>query len=213
MSILVNHKLIDKTYLVPSIIDTTAAIAAGATYTVTPLVTPTAGNLLIISAGGTQTRTLTTSPAGFTLLTTMGGGGGGTQALWWKVATGSEPANYSIVWGAILAGGWDIMEIKDTDIISPIDFQIGGNVIAGTSLALTSYNVTRPGLAFTCVSKTLTTNWTSDNGTTNLSGAGEHKRSYKIYSSVINNEIITWSGPSQNVIADLIYIKGRQIGQ
>jgi hypothetical protein len=213
MSFIHSHAKITAQRLRPEVIQTNAVVAGiVATYTITPTTPPTPGSLMWISIAGTANRGILTQMSGgpwayydrtsAAALVTMGN--------WFKFATASEPASYSVTFTATVAGGWRFMELSNVDT----DYLIGRNgagALSVTSLAMPSYSSYSPSIMLTSCGKSLTTNWTSDNGTTNLSGAGQHKCSYKQYDLPASSEIITWSGPVQDVIADWFVIRGKPI--
>lgn len=212
MSLLSRHKLITGR-LVPHVHNTvTAGIGSTNTYTITPLVAPVAGRLLVITAGGTQSRSVVTPPTGFTNVASLGAGSG-TNVLYYRIATGSEPANWTIVWSGSLNGGWDFMEVSAVDTVSPFGFHFGNSASSVTTLApaASGYNVTMPGVAFTYISKSSTASWTPDNSYFDLSGAGEHKVGYKVYSGPATGDTVNWAGTVETVTAEIIFIKGKLI--
>lgn len=209
MSLLANHGVIGGVWLIPSLISRTAATQSGTTFTITPLVTPTSGNLIVILSGGTQTRTTVTPPTGFTEESTAGGGSG-TSKLFWKVAGGSEPANYTIDWSGTLNGGIAIIEYSNADTNSPIGMHIGANAI-GTSAALPSHSITTPGVTLTYIAKSGTSVWSADNSYTNITPSGEFRYATKTYNAVATGQNVSWSGTSETVNADLVLIKGKLI--
>ncbi len=208
MSILAHR--VTRTYLLPTLVSTAQGIGSTNTYTVTPAVTPTSGNMIIITGGGTQNRTVVTPPTGFTTVATAGGVGG-TNVLFWKIAGGSEPASYSIVWSGILGGGWTFTELKNIADTSPVLTQVGGGVAPGTSLALPSYDVTVPSYAITYASKSSTSAWTANNSFGNVNPSGQHKVARRRYTVPAFGEVTTWSGTSETVLADLVVFKGYSI--
>jgi hypothetical protein len=80
------------------------------------------GNLLIaamaIDGGGGATLV---APVGWNLLARLDGGGQVGMAVWWKVATATEPNNYTIIWvGLKKAYGWT-MRFSGNHATSPIN--------------------------------------------------------------------------------------------
>jgi hypothetical protein len=205
MSLLANHGLIGRLRLVPSVVGYNQDVQAGSTYTVTPFASPTEGNLLIISCAGSNTVAVTSGPSGFTQSTLPFTG----IKLFLKVATASEPGTYSITFSGALFGGSMYTEIKDSEYDLLQQRQAGPTNTNG--LSFSSYDAPNAGIAVTYSQKNLTTNWTTDNGTVNQSGPGQHKVSHKIYPIKTTGEVITWSGPIQTVSTELFFINGKLI--
>lgn len=212
MSLLANHGVIGGVTAIPIVVSTSQNLASGLTFTVTPAVAPTSGNLMIITSGGVQNRTVSANPSGFTRVDTSGVGSG-TNVLWWKYATGSEPADYTITWSGSLDGGWSFTEIRNVVESSPIFYHSGNSGIGVTSLnaAPSNFNVPGPGIAITYISKSSTSAWTTNNGYVTFNPSGEHKIAKRIYSAVALGENVTWSGSSETVLVDIIFIKGKTV--
>jgi hypothetical protein len=207
MSLLAHR--VSNMYLVPTQISTAQGVGSGTTYTITPAVTPTDGNFLVITVGGTQTRVIVTPPTGFTeiaTVTTLAG----TNKMFYKVAS-SEPASYSIVWGLALGGGWTFTELTNIENSSPLGDHVGGETALGTSVALSAYDVDRPGFTITCLSKSLGGAWGVDNSFINVNPSGSHKAARRRYVGIALGEATTWTGTNEQAIADLVVFKGRRI--
>lgn len=213
MSLIAHHRLLSGGLLTPAlrIVSLDGAIATGSTYTIIPANVPLVGSLLVITAGGSQNRTVVTPPVGFTQLASIGTGIP-TNVMFYRVCTGSEPGSWTIVWSGNLNGGWDFQEFLNVDTASPFGFHYGNQGVGITTLApaASGYSVTAPGVAFTYISKTLTTAWTPNSGYTDYGGPGEHKRALK-YFSVPTTETVNWSGASQNVTGEIVLIKGKLV--
>lgn len=175
---------------------------------VTPAGTPTAGSLLIIISGGTQNRTIT-PPSGWTLHTRVSSSG--TLGLMYKVATGSEPANYTVTFSAGLSGGSQYFELRNAETSSPIALTIGTQGASLTTISPGTYAVDTPGLAITFIAKSFTAAWTADNGFTNFPASGQMKVAVKNFQAIDTSETVNWSGTIEDVGTDLVFIKSRFI--
>lgn len=214
MSLLATYNaLLQPNRLIPTFIQGVAGTGDGTTtFTVTPSTTPVQGNLLVIIAGGQQSRGVTTGPSGFTALTQQGAAVIPTNRIFYKFATGSEPANYTVVWNGTMVGGASFIEVENVDKHNPVALHYGTGGGPVTTLALPAYNVHHPGIAFTFAGKSGTATWGPDNGFTNIPGAGASRKQYRIYYSYALNEVTTWSGTSESVNADIIVFNGKVFG-
>lgn len=108
---------------------------------------PAAGNLLLAFLGSVDTQTTLfggatgepTPPAGWTILhtgTNRSAGGDCSGFVFWKVAGGSEPANYSFNMGASTSGAAHIVEVSN-----PAATPINGSNYVATSAGETQANV------------------------------------------------------------------------
>lgn len=210
MSLLANHGLIGRSWMIPVVTSLGSASQSGTVFTFTPGSVPPTGDLIILVAGGTQSRASTIVPSGFTELAGIGGGGR-TNSLFWKVATSSEPASYSITWNGSLDGGVSGFVLTNTNTTSPVNYHIGANAVASTTLNLPSHNIPNPGVAFTMIAKSGTSAWTADNGYTNGTPSSQFKMAFKVFSAIAVSQAVQWSGTSETVTAELILINGRQI--
>lgn len=210
MSLLANHGLIGRSWMIPVVTNLHSASQSGVTYTTTPVSVPPTGDLIIIMAGGLQTRASVSIPSGFTELAGIGGGAR-TNSLFWKVATSSEPASYSITWDGTLSGGIASMVISNVNISSPINYQVGNSGVSVTSLSLPSHNIPNPGVAITIIAKSGTAAWTADNGYTNVNPSGQFKGAYKHFSAIAVSQAVAWSGTVESVTSDLFLVNARQI--
>lgn len=216
MSLLVAYNnLLQPIRLIPSIIQSVAGTGTGTdTFTVTPTSTPITGNLMVIIAGGAQTRSVTTPPSGFTALTQQGVTAATTNRIFYKFATASEPSSYTVVWGGgTLSGGASFIEVQDVDRSNPVNLHVGtGSAVSVTTLAIPSYNITNVGFAVTFIAKSGTSTWAADNDFDNIAGAGQSRKETKIYRNPATGEITTWTGTSETGNADLVFFNGKVLG-
>lgn len=213
MSLLRRYGLIGGSRLTPNILNTNVAGLASGTYTITPSVAPTAGNLLLFLMGGSQTRAITSFPAGVTEITiTFSGSGQGSHKAFYKVATGSEPASYDFVWGASLSGGWRYLEIinfDETDIFEPA---VGNGGLALTTVSPdASYDILVPSITFATLNLVTGSDWTIDNGYVDLGGANNFQTARKRFNAPALGETVNWSGSASDLNSALITINGKKI--
>lgn len=213
MSLLRRYGLIGGGRLRPTIVSTDIAGLASGTYTITPSVAPTAGNLLLFLMGGSQTRGLTSIPSGVTQLSiTFSGSGSGSHEALYKIATGSEPASYDFVWGASLSGGWRYLEIAnfdETDIFEPL---VGTGALAVTSVTPdASYDILIPSMAITTLNLVTGSDWAIDNGYADLGGANNFQTARKFFNAPALGETVNWTGSLSDLHSALIIINGKKI--
>jgi len=215
MSFIHNHSKVGLQHATPSLVyieGTFLSLSSTYTFTIAGGHVPTAGNIIIITAGGTQTRSVTTPPTGFTYVPPATGMAAGTVAYFWKKATGLESGTYTIVWGGgSLAGGYVYSEWRNVEVDSnPVYANVSGNAI-GTTLALPAVNILQPSLGFSANAKSLTDAWSADSGYVTYQGVGQYKVAYKSFSDQLANHILTWSGSSQSVNANILLLKGKAL--
>lgn len=179
------------------------------TYTITPGVTATEGNLLVAIIGGAQSRGFNTIPSGWTHLVSIGGGR--TCSLFYKVAGAGEPASYDWVLTASLTGGYWYAEITNLDTTNPILLHIGAAGGPVTTLSPGTFDVTEPCFALTYLSLASTATWNTDNGFTSSSPAGSFKFGGKFFNSVELSQTVNWSGASNTVTAELVLLRVRKV--
>lgn len=213
MSLLVaNHKNIGRAYMLPSLYG--SVVTNGTTVSsvvITPGTTPTANDLMVITIGGSQSRTIT-PPAGWYLVPRASGFG--TSGIMYKVATGSEPANYTVNFSGTLSFGAAFFQLSNIDFEAADSTTIGATSVGTvTSLNSGNFNVTRPGIAISLLSKSATGGgWNTDNGFTSILVAGQHKYAWKQYPVLATGENTTWSGPvAETIGVDLTFFNSRYV--
>lgn len=207
------------TYLTPSIIAQTGTFhpSTTASWVVTPPSTPVAGNMLIITCGGVPTGGFTnvTSPGWFTAFTNTTF----AQTILYKIATTSEPANYTVTvnGGATIAGGWTYMEWYGLNGGQDPFKTVRMTGSSTGSRTTTAIDIDYQCVGFSLLTKSNTVAWTpvwSSGGTNIITPSGQHKISYKIFNSTTYTlaETMTWgSGAVTTNTIDLALIRVKTI--
>lgn len=213
MSLMVaNHKSIGRAYMPSEVIGSVVTNYAATSVVVTPGSTPVAGELMIITIGGTQIRTIT-APSGWTLITRVSSFG--TAGIMYKFATSSEPANYTVTFtGGTLSGGAAFFQLTNIDTSDITGASVGADSVGNvTSLNIGNFNVSRPGMAISIIAKSASGGgWSADNGFTPVIVAGQHKYAWKPYNVLGTSQTTTWTGPVAETIGiDLVMFHSRYV--
>lgn len=181
---------------------------SGTSVLVTPSAPPVAGNVLFILLGGNASRTIT-PPSGFTLVPRVSIGA--TVGLMWKVATGAEPADYTVNFSGTLDGGGTYFEIKDIDTSIAVESYGDESVGAVTSFNAGNFSVPTPGIVFSILAKSGTSAWTPSNDFVISATPGQCKVGRKIYAYYTNSDTVTWSGTSETVVMDNYFFHAKYV--
>lgn len=202
-----DHSMIGVIRLLPAVLYTTNGGISTTSWTVTPPVAPTAGNLLIIVRGGVQSTT-PTLPAGWTEFAS----GIFRNRFFYKVATSSEPSSYSWTESSTLGGGYKYFEIANVDDITLVNNLSVTSAGAVATISPGSYDLDAPSISITSLALPTSDNtWGTDNGFTNYGTSGSFKVEYKITPDVKNSVTVNWSGTSRSTITKLITLRGKII--
>lgn len=180
----------------------------GVTSSFTVSLAATAGRLLVIAIGGTQSRTYVSGMSGWAHIV-IPVVSNGTISVFYKIAGVSEPSSYNIVWSGNLGGTAAYFEMKDMDTV-PLVASYSAFVAAGTSIAVPAYNVRVPSFVLSLLNLNINDTWSVNNSFTEFVSA-PLKTSYRIYSVPAVAEVTTWSGPSRDASTGLIIFKGKTI--
>lgn len=209
MSLLSSYSGVGRAYMRIAFSNNVNYSLAGVTsQVITPSSTPVAGNMQIIVIGGSQSRTIT-PPAGWTLVTRVSIGG--TVGFMWKVATGSEPANYTVNLNASLGGGAAYFELANADTSDPIAVHIGNQGTAVTSLNVGNYTAGSYGFAIALLAKSSTGIWAIDNSFSNQAPGSQFYYAVKGTLAASTGNTANWTGPSEDVATDLFFIRSKYV--
>lgn len=183
-----------------------------ATYVITPPVAPTLGNIIMVFFGANNSATLTGSPTGF--IQANGSTVVYTSYAFYKTVTASEPATYTFTFSGTLNGGCTYIEFSGVALY-PVDIPLTG--ATGASAAITtftsaSFDVITPGIAFSCIGKNTSTAWNpGGTGWNIVSGAGQQKMAYKVFSDIALAQTVTWTGTSASINHFSFMIRSKEI--
>lgn len=178
-----------------SMVHTRTGNVSGTSFTITPLTTPALGDILFVHVGNTVTTdpTAITVPSGWVSMTSTSGSPG--MGLWYKIATASEPATYTFTLPSS-NWGWEYFNMRGVYVGPGANYTLCPKLdIVGAPGTYTSptFVISTPGIAISLLSKTTTTAWDPSVGWTLVTGSGQAKSGYKIFSDIDTSESITWA--------------------
>jgi hypothetical protein len=210
---ILSANLVGDQFLVPTF--NSATDAGGAISTNSVLVTPggavTQGSLLAVIIGGMHNVTINSLPSGWTQVVTSGSGR--INSFCWKIATGSEPANYTFGLSGSLTGGWWFGELGNVQTDDPIMLHTGlsssGNV---TSITIPNYDIRGYCMALSYLAMSTEEAWTANSGYGGIEIGDRLRLGSRFFKQVGFNQSLTWSGVVPTTVsADLVLIRGRKI--
>ncbi len=146
MSLVRHHEMMKR--LTPSIPSGATNSFNSGTVTLTPARTPESGNLLFAAFGGVTARTVSAAPSGWVQVGTTPTGSG-CLFHYYKIAGGSEPANYAFTLSGTTNGQWVFYELKNTYEIAYFTESV--NSAAGTVFTHSSININKPSIALASI--------------------------------------------------------------
>lgn len=189
--------------------DASGTITASSSVVVTPAAAAAEGEMLIALIGGATSVTITGLPAGWTEIPT----GVGTRlcSLCYKVATGSEPADYTFTLsGSMANGGWWFGSSLYVDTTDPILFH-GFSSATGTSVGV-SYDCLGMAIGFSYLAMSAEEVWAADNGYSTVEAGDRFRIGVRLYNTVLRSQLAQWTGPiSVSVTQNLVLMRGRRI--
>lgn len=123
---------------------TQSGTSANATLVINIPASTVQGDLLIAHAGGRSVSGTWTPPSGWTAVTAslnLGGSQSPTTGVFWKVATGAEPSNYTFTFSNAVATEGRIIRVTGADTTSPVDSSVT-SVNGSSSTTITIGTVT-----------------------------------------------------------------------
>jgi len=167
----------------------------------------TLGNLVVISCAGNPVGSISVSSPGFTTAlqnSTFG------QALMYKLAGPSEPANYTITVsgsGGTLAGGWIIQEHSGVSdkVIQTVRSTSGSSSTKSTPAIDAKFPCLGVSILAKGNSAVWDPTWAGVAGPY-LGGVGEHKSSYKTFAVPpdVLGEVMTWTASNGVAVTNTI---------
>lgn len=189
--------------------DASGTITASSSVLVTPAAAAAEGEMLVALIGGESSVTITGLPAGWTQIAT----GVGTRlcSLCYKVATGSEPANYTFTLsGSMTNGGWWFGSSPYVDTTNPILLHTHSSA-TGTSVGVT-YDCLGMAIGFSLLAMSAEEVWSANNGYSTTEAGDRFRIGVRLYNTILRSQSHGWSGPvSASVSMNLILMRGRRI--
>ncbi len=202
-------------FVTPSIVRVQGTgYSASSSWAFTITVTPIEGNLIVLSVGGSQARTLAISGSGWTQSTMTGSNN--ALSIFYKIAGASEATSITItITGGTLQGSIEYYEIQNTSASPFLQGGVGNPFSTATSQNFGTFNVTVPSIWISniCFSNSLAM-WVPNNSFNPLQApgtVGRHTTAYKIYSNPVSGEDVTWSGSSNSGGIGMIGFSGKII--
>jgi hypothetical protein len=211
MSLLANHKLIGTGWATPQPVRSASSLNLSAT-TYTPAIgtQAAAGNLIVITSGGVQDRSVSSGPhtsLGFTRVNRAASGA--TLNVWYKISDGTEGLSFPIVYSGNLQGGWVYSEWSNVDKTVPYSSEshVDSGGISVSGIANTPYTIPYPQLViYDLILSSATTSWILDSSTLNLGGLGAtvgnpaatgtnsiYKSGYRLFGDTNGSVTATWT--------------------
>lgn len=216
MSTLTNHKLLGGGRLIPVFYQTNKGTDTDSNYTITALSTPVTGNMMVVMAGGTQTRVVINGLPGWTH--TQLNAGGATIEIFTKIVAGETTAIGNIIWDAALVGAWSYSEWINMDS-NPYFTHTNASALLTFTLTYPAYFVPYASVVFAAISLgAASSSWVLDNSFLDLSYAvvGQNtafKVGYRIYTDFDLSETTGWSSSnSRDAAGALVILSGKKTG-
>jgi len=172
----------------------TGFVTGQTSITVTHGATPSEGDVLLMQIAHTTILDPTgvTLPSGWNMvtLTTSAPGNG----LFIKTATASEPSSYTF--STLPSGnyGWAYFNLRGVFVMPDIGLAARVTTTVAGTYTTPSFTVCYPGIGISVLGKSTTTAWDPSPGSWSLiSGSGQGKAAYRIFTDVDGAETITWA--------------------